>query len=464
MRGPFQSLFRMRFGSRMKQFEGIPGPTPTYPFGTLLDFRGSQAWDVCAGYEKKYGGMTLAWFGGQPTVVLNDPDLIREVLITKFDDYYKDYPIRALRPVLRNTLFVLNPPEWNVLRKVHPCLLDGMDKWLPTQLPVIQQVVNKHLDQMLEAGGELDILDKIQRMMFDVLNACAVGLDFEDGGFDQFDVMSKVSTVRMNLPQWALMPTIRPSYHRAMRLHYGAYEKAVKKAKQNLNSDANDLLHVFLRHGIDVSDTQLVTFLSNFQAGGDISSAAALVNTFHLLKSNPEVAEELYTELRDLVGGEPDYDLASLEKCKLVDYALRESLRMLPPVPLNARNVSKDKKTTLGEHELPPNTQVLIVKQALHRSAEHWQEPDKFDPSRWANGGVEANPLGSDYFFPFGRGARMCPGTELSMFCMKVILTSILSRAAVQTSTPYEQVHHCGVAESKGLRARLVRHTSSVTQ
>jgi hypothetical protein len=87
MRGLCESLFRMRFGSRMKQFEGIPGPTPTYPFGTLLDFRGSQAWDVCAGYEKKYGGMTLVWFGGRPTVVLNDPDLIREVLITKFDDY-----------------------------------------------------------------------------------------------------------------------------------------------------------------------------------------------------------------------------------------------------------------------------------------------------------------------------------------------------------------------------------------
>ena len=43
----------------------------------------------------------------------------------------------------------------------------------------------------------------------------------------------------------------------------------------------------------------------------------------------------------------------------------------------------------------------------LQRSADHWKNPQKFDPDRWADGGVAANPIGSDYFFPFGRGPRM---------------------------------------------------------
>jgi cytochrome P450 len=443
----------------MEPFEGIPGPTPVYPFGTLLDFRGSLPWDVMGDYAEKYGPMTVAWFGGSPKVILNDPALIREVLVDNFDDYYKNYPIKALAPVLRNTLFVLNNPEWTVLRKAHPCFVDQFDEWLPTQLPVIQNVVNKHLEGMLASGGDLDILDRIQRMIFEVLNACVVGPDFMDGGFDQFDVMSKVSTVRMNLPQWALVPTIRPSYRKAMRLHYGAYENALKKAKQTLDSDANDLLHIYLRQGTDVSDTQLITFLSNFQAGGDISGAAGVVNTLHLLSSHPDASDELFANLRDVIGSEPDYDLETFEKCTLVDHVLRESLRILPPVPLNSRNVSKGKTTTLGEHEIPADTEILIVKQAIQRSAKHWKDPDKFDPSRWANGGVEANPLGSDYFFPFGRGPRMCPGAKISMFCMKVILTTMLSRVALKTSTPYKQIHHCGVAETKELTARLIPHS-----
>ena len=41
-------LFRLLHGSQMKAFDGLPGPTPTFPFGTGLDFMGKMAWEVCA--------------------------------------------------------------------------------------------------------------------------------------------------------------------------------------------------------------------------------------------------------------------------------------------------------------------------------------------------------------------------------------------------------------------------------
>jgi hypothetical protein len=44
------------------------------------------------------------------------------------------------------------------------------------------------------------------------------------------------------------------------------------------------------------------------------------------------------------------------------------------------------------------------------------------------------------------------------MFCMKIILASILSRAAVKTSGSFRGVYHCGVVEAKALRAKLVAH------
>ena len=73
---------------------------------------------------------------------------------------------------------------------------------------------------------------------------------------------------------------------------------------------------------------------------------------------------------------------------------------------------------------------------------------------------VEANPVGSDYFFPFGRGLRMCMGAEISIFCMKIILASILSKATVTTSGSFERILHCGVVEAKHLKARLAKHSS----
>ena len=460
MAGIFGSLFRMRYGALMKKFEGIPGPTPIYPVGTVTDFAKGNPWDICADYEKQYGGMTLVWFGGEPTLVLNDPNLIRDVLVTKADDYYKDYPIKALNPVLRNTLFNLNSPELDKLRKPHshPLLIEGWDQWLNSQVPVIKSVVNRHLSNMLATEGELEILDKIQRICFEVFNSCTCGPDFEDGGFENFYKISEMATFRMATPQAVLIPPISPSFHNSMRLHYGAYEKAVKKARQNPDPAANNLLSVFLRQGTEISDTQLVDFLSEFHAGGNISSAAGIVNTFALLNSHPEVEKKLYRELTVMIRQKPDYDVASIGESSLVDHALRESLRLIPPVAMFGRNVRKDRTTTLGGRELPPNTAVMIVMKAVQRSASHWKNPDQFDPDRWANGGIEANPVGSDYFFPFGRGPRMCLGAKIAMFTMKIILASILSKAAVRTSGSSKSVLHCGVIETKELKASLIPH------
>src|SRR5262245_63040706 len=101
--GLMERLFRLRFGSRMKHFGGMPGPTPTYPFGTSWDFSKGNAWDVCAAYEKKYGGVTLIWEAGKPVVVLNDAELIREVLATKPRTYGRDAPGPPFGPFWRRT-------------------------------------------------------------------------------------------------------------------------------------------------------------------------------------------------------------------------------------------------------------------------------------------------------------------------------------------------------------------------
>ena len=162
-----------------------------------------------------------------------------------------------------------------------------------------------------------------------------------------------------------------------------------------------------------------------------------------------------------MIHHKPDFDLAELNQHPFLDHVLRESLRLIPPVPMFARNVRKDKTTTLGGRELPPNTVVMIVMKAVQRSADHWHDPDTFNPDRWATGVVEANPVGSDYFFPFGRGARMCAGAEIAMFCMKIVLATILSRVAVKTSGSFRDVFHCGVVEAKELKARLVPHPSA---
>jgi cytochrome P450 len=267
-----------------------------------------------------------------------------------------------------------------------------------------------------------------------------------------------MATRRMKLPKWLLFPPIRPSFWSAMKQHFGAYEKIVEEARRDLSSGANDLLHVYLRHGSKVSDEQLAMYLGNIHAGGVFSAGTALVNTLYLVHQHADVAAKIHAQLKSLVQQKPDFGAADLEQCQLLDQTLRESMRYYAPVPVFFRNVLQTKPAQLGKYNLPPNTVVWIVVQGVHRSARFWKEPDRFDPGRWENGPAPANSLDSDIYLPFGRGARLCVGAGLAMLCMKVMLATILSRVRVEVDpgVSFSQFFHCGVAEPKNIMARFV--------
>jgi cytochrome P450 len=129
-------------------------------------------------------------------------------------------------------------------------------------------------------------------------------------------------------------------------------------------------------------------------------------------------------------------------------------MRYYPAVPIYFRNAAKNSSVQLGEHQIPEDTLLLISNWHLHKFSEHWGDPDQFRPDRWGNGLAEANPVGSDYFFPFGRGPRMCIGWEFAIAYMKLALATILldTRVEMDPDQPYKKKFFFGVMMPK-LRA-----------
>jgi cytochrome P450 len=409
----------------------------------LFDFKNGNPWDVCAGYEKTYGGVTLIWELGQPVVVISDAELIRDVLITNEKDYWKDDPAEAFRPVLKVTEFNENGAEWKRLRDAEPMSMPGFKEWLPSQISPVTKAVDARIDRVV-AAEPIDFLPVVERMVWAAYNEMMIGRQLTDDYYDAFHTTSDMATKRMKLPKSLLVHPIDPSFWSAMHKHFGIYEQIVGEARQNLNSDANDMLHVYLRKGTSVSDEQVAMFLGNIHAGGVFSAGTALVNTLYLLVKHPQVLDKLRSEL---AASSAD------RECRYMEQVLRESMRLYPPVPLFFRNVLQERATKLGQYTLPPNTTVYLVVQGVHRSSRYWNEPDRFDPERWTNGPVPADAYEADTFLPFGRGPRLCVGVTMAMFCMKIILRQILSRTNlnIDPSIALEQFFHCGVAEPKNV-------------
>jgi len=85
-------------------------------------------------------------------------------------------------------------------------------------------------------------------------------------------------------------------------------------------------------------------------------------------------------------------------------------------------NFSRD--VMLDGYLIPKNAQVIPNLYAVHMDPELWDEPERFNPSRFINkaGAVEK----PDYFMPFGVGRRMCLGDVLARHQLFLFFSSLL--------------------------------------
>ena len=155
------------------------------------------------------------------------------------------------------------------------------------------------------------------------------------------------------------------------------------------------------------------------------SSATSLVM---LLARNPEWQERLREEVAAL---DPAVPLTEqLDRLILTEYAFKESLRMMPPVPSIPRRALKD--FSFGGYDIPAGTSVGTAITYTHRMAEYWPDPDKFDPLRFT---PEASKGRHRFaWVPFGGGAHMCIGLHFATMQMRLLIAHLLTRYRIEAA------------------------------
>jgi cytochrome P450 len=271
--------------------------------------------------------------------------------------------------------------------------------------------------------------------------------------------MARAGHRRMKLDLALLgLPPLGPGAALARRSWFGLAEQLYEEARNDKGlAQRVDLLGIWLRHGSKLKPSAFRHAMANIFYGGVFSVTSVLVSCFYLLAHDPATEDRLRAEVRDLMKRNPDFDRAALDECVYLDAVLRESMRSCPPVPLYFRNVIPDRAIEFAGHNIPADTLVFITNWFLHRESAYWENPGQFDPGRWQGGGKERDPLGSGYFFPFGRGPRTCLGMPFALFFMKLALATIMgeSRIELDRSLPYIQGFFFGVMMPRGLKGHF---------
>lgn len=113
---------------------------------------------------------------------------------------------------------------------------------------------------------------------------------------------------------------------------------------------------------------------------------------------------------------------------------MKETLRLASPAFVNSRELNGDVRLPARENRpemtISGKLTPWLCQFYMHRDAEFWPEPDKFDPERWA----EAIVPGS--YFPFGMGKRRCVGEFYAIREAMVSVAHMISKFEIRNADP----------------------------
>ncbi|MEE1788728.1 cytochrome P450 [Streptomyces sp. SP17BM10] len=237
--------------------------------------------------------------------------------------------------------------------------------------------------------------------------------------------------IMMPLPGADRIPTPgNRRYHRA-RADLAEITRRLVADYRAAGTDHRDLLSMLLaardEDGSGLTDEEIHDQVITFLLAGMETTAATLSWAWTLLAAHPAVRERLHAELDTVLDGRParHEDLPALP---LTARVVNETLRLYPVSWLLSRVVTGD-GTELGGHHVPAGATVLFSPYLLHRRADLFPRPDRFDPDRWLD---TARPTLGTYA-PFGAGARRCIGDA---FGTTEAVLAIATIAARWTLTP----------------------------
>lgn len=196
------------------------------------------------------------------------------------------------------------------------------------------------------------------------------------------------------------------------------------------------LCHARTEDGDTFSDADVVNhMIFLIMAAHDTTTTTATAVAYYLGR-HPDWQERVRAEAQavfaDLDGAPPT--IADLDRLRDLELVIKESLRLVPPVPGLVRRAVRD--TELAGYYIPAGTHVDVAYAVNHMLPELWSHPTRFDPERFSEERREDKSHRLAWM-PFGAGAHKCIGMHFGTLEVKVVLAAMLRTFRWQVPRDY---------------------------
>lgn len=361
-------------------------------------------------------------------VLIDDPELLRQVLVVQAENFVKERTQQRARLLLGNGLITNEGESHRTQRRLaQPAF------YRQRIVHYAEEMVRRteRLAEEWEKRGETDVFEDMMRLALGITATTlfSAELDVEELGREVNAIMGLYNFLVLlpaaeQLVHYPLPGIVRFRQARA-RLDATIYRLIAERRASG--AKLNDLLGMLLdaryEDGSGMSDEQLRDELITILLAGYETIANALTWTWYLLAQAPAAESRMHEELARVLGGRAP-TVEDLPKLPYLEMVLYESMRMYPPAWIMGRRAKADFE--LGGYRLPAKTTVLMCQWVSHRNGEYFPEPERFEPERWTAERKASRPKLS--YYPFGAGARQCIGESFAWMEAQLVMATLAQR------------------------------------
>ncbi|ONM25549.1 cytochrome P450 709B1 [Zea mays] len=415
-----------------------------------------------------YGRTFVYWTGARPNVCVADVNVVRQVLFDRTGLYPKNLMNPHISRLLGKGLVLTDGNDWKRHRKVvHPAFnMDKLKLMTATMSDCARSMISEWDAQLQkeESGRdghghghvEEELSSRFEELTADVISHTAFGSSYSEGK-RVFLAQRKLqhiafSTIfNVQIPALKYLPTEKNLRTRKLDRQVRAMLMDIIEArlasKDTAGGYGNDLLGLMLEacapppehHGemapTTLSMDEIVDECKTFFFAGHDTTSHLLTWASFLLSTHPEWQHRLRDEVRRECGDDEVPTGDALNRLKLVNMFLLETLRLYGPVSLIQRKAGSD--LDLGGIRVPEGAILTIPIATIHRDKEVWgEDAGEFRPERFENGVTRAAKH-PNALLSFSSGPRSCIGQNFAMIEAKAVVAMILQRFALELSPKY---------------------------
>jgi cytochrome P450 len=393
---------------------------------------------------REYGDVFQVRLGSRRLLFVVHPDAVEQVTVTHRSKYDKVASYDPVRKYLTGDGLVGSTGDlWRRQRKLLAPFFTPKGILTYAELMIRDSVrLQERWQHLAQAGTEVEIAEEMTAVTASIiLKSMFSSPSLESIAQIKDAVETMISFVNLRatgvfLPAWVPTPTNR-KYVAARKLVHETIRELIVKRRQMPEAEwPDDLLSRLMRVRDEetgqpmsealVRDESITAFFA-----GHETTARTMTFTWYALATNPRATERLHLELDRVLGGRAP----SVDDLRQLPYTLNvvmEVLRLYPAGPFYARDAVEADE--IGGFDVAPGTSLLLSPYYTHRHPAFWENPEAFEPGRWAQGGEGR----SRAFHPFGAGPRVCIGNNFSLLESHLLLAILAQRFTPRLRRGYE--------------------------